>query len=252
MRFPTTAALVGLMVGAPALANKCYDVGHGQPTSLTGVLDYVIFAGPPNYEDVQKGDTPEPNYVLRLSEPICLTGDPGFADTIGTFSTVQVVGMKVTTPQLRAHLHRRVTLTLTDAMAAETGHHHEPLVAWVTSVRPAKGRSISFLDEYGTAATAIRAFYDALHDGQGAVASSLIVAEKRSLPSFSPAGLSRFYGSLREHIRLVDVAQTGAEHYVVHYQYRASSSTCNGRADIATAVRNGRNYIQSIRPLNGC
>lgn len=48
-------------------------------------------------------------------------------------------------------------------MAAETGHHHEPLVARATSIRLA--RPMSFIDEYGTAATTIRAFYDALLAG---------------------------------------------------------------------------------------
>jgi hypothetical protein len=38
-------------------------------------LNYRIFAGPPNYEDVRKGDTPEPIYILTLAEPICASRD---------------------------------------------------------------------------------------------------------------------------------------------------------------------------------
>ena len=58
-----------------AMAAACYDLNKGQPAGLTGALDYVVFAGPPNYQDVRKGDTPEPAFVLRLAHPICIQGD---------------------------------------------------------------------------------------------------------------------------------------------------------------------------------
>jgi hypothetical protein len=39
------------------------------------VLTYNIFPGPPNFEDVRKGDKPEPTYILQLLKPICVSGD---------------------------------------------------------------------------------------------------------------------------------------------------------------------------------
>lgn len=108
------------------------------------------------------------------------------------------------------------------------------------------------LEEYGTAATTIRAFYAALGDGQGAIASSFVVPEKRRLPAFSAAGLSGFYGKLAQPIRLLDTAQSDATHYVVHYRYGTATHICDGRATVTTGVRGGRNLIESIRPLNGC
>ena len=94
-------------------------------------LDRVVFAGPPNFEDVRKGDAPEPTYVLRLDHRICITGDD-FADPATMFDAVHLVAEHDNWAPLRANLHRRVTVTLVRPMGAETGHHHEPLVAWVT------------------------------------------------------------------------------------------------------------------------
>ena len=38
-------------------------------------MAYRIFAGPPNFEDVRRGDTPEPDYILELDKPVCAEGD---------------------------------------------------------------------------------------------------------------------------------------------------------------------------------
>ena len=167
------------------------------------------------------------------------------------FRSVQVAETATTRGQLKRYLRNTVTLTLTQQMAAHTGHHHERLVAWVTAVAPA-GRSMDFTDEYGTAATTIRAFYAALADGQGGPASAMIVPEKRRLPAFSPSGLTKFWGGLSKPVQLIDIAQTGPDGYVVHYRYSTTARTCDGRAAVTTVARAGRNYIQGIRPLNGC
>ncbi len=241
-----------LLLPASAFAAPCYNLAKGEPHALTGILDYVVFAGPPNFEDVQKGDTPEPTYVLRLASPICLTGDSDFAEPSRMFKSVQVVGSDATFPLLRANVRHQVTVGLSSPMAAETGHHHEPLVAWVTSIRPAQVRAMDFIDEYGTAATTIRAFYDALHAGQGATASSYIVPEKRQLAAFSPEALTRYYGSMASPIRLIDITQHSANSYLVHYRYSAKTRTCDANATITTESRDGRNFIQAIRPMEGC
>ncbi|WP_227672527.1 hypothetical protein [Komagataeibacter sp. FXV3] len=108
------------------------------------------------------------------------------------------------------------------------------------------------IDEYGTAATTIRAFYDALGDGQGGNASAMVVPEKRTRPAFAPENMTRFYGSLADPIRLIDIAQENANTFIVNYHYATKSSGCNGRVCITTTMRDGRNYIQGIRALNGC
>lgn len=251
------ASLVGVVVAAllPGVVHAaCFDIGRGQPSVLSGTLDYVMFAGPPNFEDVQKGDTPEPRYILRLSSPICITG----GDLEGARVPVKAVQLNERTAgQLKRFLHQIVTVELADQMNAETGHHHEPLLSSVVRVRLAAGpapiaQPLDFTDEYGTPATVIRAFYAALGDGRGETASLLIVPEKRDVPAFSPSQLSRFYGSLRIPVSVVDIAIESPDSYVVHYRYATASRTCDGRAVVRTVERSGRAYIESIRALNGC
>ena len=111
---------------------------------------------------------------------------------------------------------------------------------------------MDFTDEYGTAATVVRAFYAALHDGQGAPASQMIMPEKRSLPAFSPGAFSRFYGGLSKPIDLLDIASAGPGGYIAHYRYATTNRQCDGKAMIMTVSRGERFYISSIHPLNGC
>src|SRR5262245_65423772 len=59
---------------ASAANAACIDLKQKDPLSFQGILNYRIFPGPPNYEDVRKGDTPEPTYILKLDEPVCATG----------------------------------------------------------------------------------------------------------------------------------------------------------------------------------
>ncbi len=237
------AAIVSGGSFGAAHAMHCYNVGNGEPKALSGTLEYVVFPGPPNFEDVQKGDTPEPTYVLRLEQPICISGDD-FADPSREFDRVQLVGTKATWRLLKVNLSRRVTVTLTEQMAAETGHHHEPLVAWVTNVVPS-ARTMEFTDEYGTPATTIRAFYETLSDGQGEAASQMVVAEKRRSGPLAPGNLTRFYGKQGER-RSFDGSSSAPSVFVAHYRYATANSICDGRAVVTTVVRGGRNYIRSI------
>jgi hypothetical protein len=160
---------------------------------------------------MQKGDTPEPIYVLHLDALICITGDD-MADASDRFDEVQVVPGKAPESALKAMVNRRVRLGLYNGMAAENGHHHRPLVAWVNAVAPAAAEAPGAMAddptaEQGTAATTIRAFYAALHAGQGDTAAQMVVPEKRGAGPFSGAALSAFYGALREPVTLQEVTR---------------------------------------------
>lgn len=98
----------------------------------------------------------------------------------------------------------------------------------------------------------IRAFYAALGAGQGVAASAMVVPEKRGMPAFSPVAMTRFYGGLKQPIRLIDISPSGGGSFVVHYHYGTSSRDCNGGAVVTTAIRDGNIFIQGIKVLNGC
>jgi hypothetical protein len=238
---------LGVVFGATAADAACYDLRKSEPHELTGVLSYRIFAGPPNYEDVQKGDTPEPGYVLTLPAPICLEGDE-FADPANRFNEVQLVATEQSESAMRSMQGMTVTARLERQMPAHTGHHHRPLVAWVTSLSPAE----DVTSEYGTAASTVRAFYYALAAGDGATAANYVVAEKRKKGAFSAAALGAFYGNLREPLTLADVKAAGPDEYLVHYRFASQAGVCDGKAIVKTIRRDGTDFIRSIKALNGC
>ncbi|GGE08040.1 hypothetical protein [Rhizobium anhuiense] len=225
----------------------CYDVSKQEPSQLSGHLSHHIFAGPPNFEDVQKGDTPEPGYILKLDQPICITGDD-FADPQHMFDEVQLVPNETTGKEMSRLRDTDVFVEVVNPMAAMTGHHHRPLLAWVKAI--SSGRDIT--ESYGTAATTIEAFYTALHSGDGRLASTFVVPEKTRKGPFSPQALTGFYGSLSEPITLVDVHRTGDSRFAVRYRFRNGKQACDGSATITTVKRDGRDFMQAIRAQNGC
>lgn len=115
---------------------ECFDVSRQEPKALAGLLSHRIFPGPPNYEDVGKGDAPEPTYVLTLDAPICLTGDADFTDPAEMFDEVHLVATAATEADMREMRDTQVRVELVDPMPAHTGHHHRPLVAWVSAIAP--------------------------------------------------------------------------------------------------------------------
>jgi hypothetical protein len=224
-----TLTLAAVFVATNASA-ACFNLANAEPHALNGTLYYSIAPGPPNFQDVKQGDTPEPIYVLRLSQPICLTGDE-FADPTQPFFEVQLVPRDETAKAMRSLVNSNVSVTLTQPMAAETGHHHRPLVAWVTAISPATAiePTDDFTKDYGTAATSVRAFYYALGDGNRDQAAQFIVPERRRGP-FSPGEMTRFYGDLVESLRLLSITPVAPDEYLVRYTFGSKTGRCNGRA----------------------
>lgn len=126
-------------IGAPASA-ACLDVRQAEPLSFQGTLNYRIFPGPPNYQDVKKGDKPEPAYIVKLDNPICASGDE-FLDGKQMFDQVQIL-MDDSSPAgrtlwqgLRQMDGRRVLVTGKSGFGAQTGHHHAPMLMTLAAIR---------------------------------------------------------------------------------------------------------------------
>lgn len=233
-----------LAVGAASAA--CIDLRTTHNLDLAGTLRFKIFPGSPGFEDVRKGDFPEPTYILELDDPICIEGDDN-ADPTKPFSTVHLVPEDATAGALRALVNSRVDVSLTEPMAANTGHHHAPLVAWVAAV----AKTYDMSEDYGTPATVVRGFYQALEAGSGEEAAKFIVPERRSGP-FAPAAMTAFYGHLAEPLQLISLDRGEAGQFLVRYAFRSPSGRCNGRALVSTVKRSGAYFISSIRALDGC
>jgi hypothetical protein len=98
----------------------------------------------------------------------------------------------------------------------------------------------------------VRTFYNALGTGNGDVASAQVIPQKRSSRAYSADAISRFYGRLRDPLRLTSISplQNGA--YRVTYRYSAPGLRCNGSAIVRVTSGGARPLIRSIDATKGC
>lgn len=141
------SALSWTICTAASADAACVDLQKSNSLSFDGALSYRIFPGPPNYADVRKGDAPEPGYILKLDQPICVTGDE-FVDASDTFDLIQIFpdgsgkAAQALGKELRRLVGRRVSVEGKSAFGAHTGHHHAPLVMPITRIEIASERRI--------------------------------------------------------------------------------------------------------------
>jgi hypothetical protein len=98
-----------------------------------------MFAGPPNYEDVRKGDRPEPSYILKLQKPICIVGgefiEPDkLIDRVQIFPGYESKDNKTLFRELRRSVGKVVVVQGSSPFGAHTGHHHAPLLLPITKI----------------------------------------------------------------------------------------------------------------------
>ena len=105
--------------------------------ALTGVIKRAVFPGPPNYENVARGDTPEEVWVLHLTRKVCVAADS--TNEINTheerLQNLQlIVGDASDYRKYKSLLGRRVTVTgqLTHAI---TGHHHTAVLLAIEGMK---------------------------------------------------------------------------------------------------------------------
>lgn len=120
------AALLATAAPTPG----CLDVRSGNaPVALEGRLERATFPMP----DIGNG-RPEREYILILARPICIDDGGDFADPHRRFSQVQLfTSTDRLWPGLRAGLGHRIRIR-GSGFAAQTAHHHAPLVVDVSAI----------------------------------------------------------------------------------------------------------------------
>jgi len=98
----------------------------------------------------------------------------------------------------------------------------------------------------------VRTFYNALGTGSGDVASAQVIPQKRSSRAYSADAISRFYGRLRDPLRLTSIRPLQSGAYRVTYRYAAPGLRCNGSAIVRLTSEGTRPLIRSIDATNGC
>lgn len=249
-----TTPLTGPLGGGTLAPHRCDCTevgGSGMPTFL-GKLTHHIFPGPPGYQDVRKGDTPEPGYRLTLRQTRCVKAPGDEVSEPTEIDHVQVLpapdhadGVKAS--ELRRYIGRDVSITGGNGSGGHTAPRRALWVITAVRVQPVEVSTAS----YGTAQSTVEAFYHALEIGDGAAASSMMVPGKRSGP-FDPAAISTFYGRLTEPLKLISVSPSGPNTYETRYTFVAGKRRCDGRSTVKTARVGELNMIASIRAPNGC
>ena len=223
---------------------SCIDVSVETTIEVSGELSRPTFAGPPNYEDVRKGDAPEPAYILTLVVPFCIVGDNFVAD--GTL--IERVHL-IDDPNLLLPLVGQVVRVVgTDPFGGHTGHHHAPLLMTILSAGPDSEQN-----GQSAAKTTVEAFYLALEVGDGMAAASNIIPEKRSRGPFSQKSLSDFYGNLKRPLKLVDVAPISENRFRARYHFETQNGRiCDGSSIVTTTQIGDLNLISGVRSESGC
>ncbi|QKC83512.1 DUF4431 domain-containing protein [Mesorhizobium sp. NZP2077] len=240
----TTLAFVFVTALSWPAAAACLDLSKQPAISASGELIRPMFAGPPNFEDVRKGDAPEPSYILALDSPFCVTGDD-FLEDGQTIDRIQLLDDKGILLKLVGH---PIEVTGNDPFGAHTGHHHAPLLMDVVSASLNEVPADASL-----AQTTVEAFYLYLETGDGASAAMNVVPEKRGKGPFSAAALTKFYGNLKRPLKLLGVTQSSENRFRAKYTFETQDGkVCNGSSIVTTKQASGMNLVASIKVENGC
>ncbi|WP_448207402.1 hypothetical protein [Azospirillum sp. sgz302134] len=126
-----------------------------------------------------------------------------------------------------------------------------PIPAPVVSVpRPAPVPSLGSVSD---GLEAVRGFYAALAQADGARANDFLVPEKRNSGAYEIASMSRYYANMREPVRLLAADPLGPDAVRVRYHYvYVNGRVCDGAAEVSLSRRDGRPLIERIKALNGC
>lgn len=100
--------------------------------TLQGTLSLRNFAGPPNYEDVKKGDRLERYWILTLKNPIRVVASPSdeLFSTQENVEEIQLVCPEDCGKKFSFLSGKDATLTGT-LFSAHSGHHHKNVLMTV-------------------------------------------------------------------------------------------------------------------------
>jgi Domain of unknown function (DUF4431) len=104
---------------------------------LTGRIKIRTFPGPPNFESVKKGDTPEVAWVLHLAKPICVKADQENEFDVAENNVTDVqLALDSEHKEWRALARSHALVTVTGKLFhSHTGHHHTAVLMEVAGMK---------------------------------------------------------------------------------------------------------------------
>jgi hypothetical protein len=104
-----------------------------------------------------------------------------------------------------------------------------------------------------SATVAVRDFYNALAQGDGARAAAVVVPEKRQEGPLSAAELTRSYSSLRSPVRITKIDPIDDDKVFIRYHFvSAANHLCLASAIVDTTRRDGGALVSAIHVFHGC
>jgi hypothetical protein len=136
-RFSIAVSFVFLFCCGSVKAQKCFE--YGPPVSLTGTLRSLVYAGPPNFESIKRGDSRETAVILNLAKRECTnkSGDDAAENNIGAVQLLITRDAQWTV--LRRLKGRRLVVTGI-LFHAHSGYHRTSVLIDVSDIRAARGR----------------------------------------------------------------------------------------------------------------
>lgn len=126
------ATLLVLALGAAGAAARCLSYEPAKVT-LVGTLTSRTVPGPPGYRSIAHGDYPETIYVLKLDEPICVSGDPTSRRNSKSHSHITEVQLVTPDVDPKRFLRKKVRAS-GSLFSAQMGHHRTPVVLAVAKL----------------------------------------------------------------------------------------------------------------------
>jgi len=112
-------------------------------TELAGKIERVVRPGPPNFDDVRKGDAPETIWILRLTTRTCVVPATASDDANESEKDVAEVQLVLSETQYRrfASLIQQEVKVRGPLFHAHTGHHHTRVLQTVSQIQRAASKS---------------------------------------------------------------------------------------------------------------
>ncbi|MDB5050366.1 MAG: hypothetical protein JWO30_3437 [Fibrobacteres bacterium] len=118
---------------------KCLEF-EPDTVEFVGTVYMKVFPGKPEYEDTLKGDEKDPQWMLRMSGPICINGsgsgdinDPNM-DPVGSIQDIQLVVPNDTLREMAEKSISKETRLKGTLFHGITIHHRTEALLWVVSI----------------------------------------------------------------------------------------------------------------------
>ena len=138
--FASSVALLAMAFGLHAQNPPACLSYEPSVVQLKGAIVRKTFPGPPNYENIERGDKAEEAWLLVLSEPICMRQDkkdPDLNPAQQDIRQIQLVFSDASPYKIHKELVGKKVVASGTLFGAQTAHHRTPVLLTVKTLATA-------------------------------------------------------------------------------------------------------------------